>query len=176
MNRRHFLISASALVGAAGLGVLGWQQRWEYIVVHHSAGSYADIAFLQQVHRERQAHDPVDAIPYHYVIGNGNGLGEGEVASDWRQEYGIWGAHVSARNLDHNFRGLGVCAIGNFDQHPMAETQYQALLGLIKRLMHEHAIPANNVNGHGLISGESTRCPGKHFPLARLQREIRPVA
>jgi len=173
MNRRRFLINCSALAGTAGLGVLGWQRRWDYIVVHHSAGSYGDIPFLQQVHRERQARDPVDAIPYHYIIGNGNGLGEGEIASDWRQGYDIWGAHVSMRNIDHNFRGIGICAIGNFDKTSMSETQYQALLGLVQKLMHDYAIPAQNVKGHGLVAGESTRCPGKYFPLARLKNAIR---
>ena len=34
---------------------------------------------LRQVHRERQPNDPIDAIPYHFVIGNGRGMTDGEV-------------------------------------------------------------------------------------------------
>jgi hypothetical protein len=72
--------------------------------------------------------DPIDAIAYHYIIGNGNGLGMGEIASDWRQSYNLWGAHVSISNLDHNFRGIGICLIGNFENGEVPLAQYQALV------------------------------------------------
>ena len=98
MNRRKFIASTAIVAGTAGLGAVYWPRRWSYIVIHHSAGQFATIEFLQQVHRERQQGDPIDAIPYHYVTGNGNGLGMGEVASDWRQEYNIWGTHISGNN------------------------------------------------------------------------------
>ena len=82
MNRRNFLIKSSFIFIAVGFGSVFWPNRWRYIVVHHSAGSYGDIEFLKKVHRGRQASDPIDAIPYHFIFGNGNGLGMGEVASD----------------------------------------------------------------------------------------------
>ena len=121
MNRRKLLITSSVLaLGASGFS-LYWPRRWKYIVVHHSAGNYGDIEFLQQVHRERQPRDPINAIPYHYVIGNGQGLSLGEVASDWRQAYNIWGGHVSANNMDRNFRGIGICLVGNFETSEIPE-------------------------------------------------------
>ncbi len=172
MNRRKFL--TTSLVSVAALGSAGWYwgERWKYIVVHHSAGGFGNIAFLQQVHRERQVRDPVDAIPYHYVIGNGNGMAMGEVASDWRQEYGIWGAHVSGRNSDRNMRGIGICLIGNFEQHAVPQKQYDALVGLTKALMKRYRIAADHVDGHGHVDGEQTKCPGKHFPMERFRKEI----
>ena len=103
MNRRRILLTSGALLGVAATGVFYWPNRWKYIVIHHSASDHGTIEFLQRVHRERQSGDPIDAIPYHYVIGNGNGLGMGEVASDWRQERNIWGTHVSANNRTRNF-------------------------------------------------------------------------
>ena len=137
MKRRSLVLAgAGAALATAGLAAgFWWPNRWRYIVIHHSAGNYGTIEFLQQVHRERQAGDPIDAIPYHYVIGNGNGLAMGEVASDWRQKYNIWGTHVSGRNTDHNLRGIGICLIGNLEKHPIPSEQYQALLILTKRLM-----------------------------------------
>lgn len=140
--------------------------------MHHSAGSFGTVEFLQKVHRERQKYDPVDAIPYHYLIGNGNGLEAGEIASDWRQHFAIWGAHVSNRNMDRNFRGIGICLIGNFDQTPVPELQYQALVRLTKALMVIYEIPLGNVSGHGYTQGEQTRCPGQHFPMDRYLRDI----
>jgi len=141
MKRRTFLAAGGLLCVGLGSSVIYWPNRWKYIVVHHSGGSYGDIEFLQRVHRERQPNDPIDAIPYHFVIGNGNGLEMGEIASDWRQEKNIWGSHVSAKNRDKNYRGLGICL-------------------------------AESVNGHGYISGERTKCPGKHFPMEKFLSDI----
>jgi N-acetyl-anhydromuramyl-L-alanine amidase AmpD len=149
-----------------------WGRRWKYIVIHHSAGSYGNIDFLRQVHRQRQPRDLIDAIPYHYVIGNGNGLGLGEIASDWRQELDLWGTHVSAHNVDRNFRGIGICLIGNFETDRVPAEQYSALLTLTLRLMHKYGIPPDNVSGHGYIPGEATKCPGKNFPYHNFLSDI----
>lgn len=169
-TRRRVL---AGITGAALLGGTGWwSQRWHYIIVHHSGGTYGNLAFLQKVHRERQPRDPIDAMPYHYVIGNGSGMRLGEVAQDWRTDMHIWGTHVSTGNRDRNFRGLGICLIGNFDQHPVPEPQYRALRNLIITLMQQYGIRIENISGHGLVPGEHTRCPGKHFPMARLLAEL----
>ena len=116
MNRRKFLVTTSLALGSAWLGSVYWRHRWNSIVIHHSGGSRGTIELLQQVHRERQPYDPIDAIPYHYLIGNGKGLGMGEVASDWRREWNIWGAHLSRENLTRNFWAIGICLIGNFEK------------------------------------------------------------
>lgn len=170
--RRRFLKRSLALVGALAVGGFYWPNRWKYIVIHHSAGNYGNIEFLQEVHRQRQSNDPIDAIPYHYVIGNGNGMKMGEVASDWRKENHIWGAHVSGRNSDRNFRGLGICMIGNFEEVQVPEEQYQSLLKLTRQLVKEHAISHENITGHGLTLGETTLCPGRHFPMERLLKDV----
>lgn len=172
MNRRKFLITSTVALTTMALGAAYWKRRWNYIVIHHSAGNYGDITFLNKVHRERQAHDPIDAIPYHYIIGNGNGLKLGEVASDWRQTYDIWGAHVSAKNRDRNFRGIGICLIGNFEKENVPTGQYQSLVSLTRHLMSQYGIPHNNVTGHGLIPGEATKCPGRNFPMEAFLRDI----
>lgn len=172
MNRRHFLTNIVLTGALASLGVYAWRNRWHYLVIHHSAGRYGSIEFLQRVHRQRQAKDPLDAIPYHYVIGNGAGMGLGEVQHDWRQHYDIWGMHVSSNNPDKNFRGIGICLIGNLEEDPLPEEQYQSLVTLASRLIHTYDIPLDNIYGHGHISGESTLCPGKHFQLARLRTDL----
>ena len=172
MNRRAFIISSCITI--AGLGAtLYWPNRWKYIVVHHSAGNFGNIEFLQKVHRERQQGDPIDAIPYHYVIGNGQGLGLGEIASDWRQENHIWGAHVSGRNSDRNFRGIGICLIGNYEVNTVPSRQYAALVSLTQSLMERYSISEKNVTGHGYTNGEHTKCPGKNFPMKKFLADIK---
>jgi len=172
IQRRSFLKKSAVFLTMAALGGLYWTKRWEYIVIHHSAGDFGTLEFLQQVHRQRQANDPIDAIPYHYVIGNGNGLEMGQVVSDWRKENNLWGAHVSSRNTDRNFRGLGICLIGNFERHAVAEKQYRALLELTSKLIKQYNISINNISGHGLTAGESTLCPGQFFPMKRLIQDL----
>lgn len=172
MNRRGFLITSSAVVGAVAAGSIYWPSRWRYIVIHHSAGSYGSVEFIQKVHRERQAKDPIDAIPYHYLVGNGNGLGMGEIASDYRQTLNVWGAHVSGANPDLNFRGIGICLIGNFEKREVPDKQYDSAVQLTKQLMEKYDISAANVNGHGYFSGERTKCPGKNFPMKKFIEDI----
>lgn len=172
MNRRGFLLTTGTLVGALGVGAIYWPNRWKHIVIHHSAGNYATIEFLQQVHRDRQSGDPIDAIPYHFVIGNGNGLAMGEVASDWRQEFNIWGTHVSANNKTRNFLGIGICLVGNFEESDVPAPQLEALIALTKSLMHQYEIGRDNVAFHGKIDGESTKCPGSNFPFARFKEAL----
>jgi N-acetyl-anhydromuramyl-L-alanine amidase AmpD len=134
-----------------------WTHRWSYIVIHHSAGEYGNIEFLQKVHRERQSRDLIDAIPYHYIIGNGKGLGVGVVKSDWRKSWHIWGMYVSRHNKDRNFRGLGICLIGNFENHGVSDMQYRALVKLTKELMQRYNIPIENISGHGYTKKEQTK-------------------
>lgn len=172
MNRRQFLLTSGVVGAVTVAGALYWPHRWNYIVIHHSAGNFGTIPFLQEVHRQRQVGDPIDAIPYHYVIGNGNGIAMGEVASDWRQENDIWGTHLSANNKKRNFLGLGICLIGNFEEHAVPEPQFQSLVSLTNSLMNRYGIPASNVDFHGDISGESSKCPGRHFPRERFRAAI----
>ena len=172
LNRRKFLFTTGAALVGSGAGYWYWCNRWRYIVIHHSAGNYGSIEFLQQVHRQRQADDLIDAIPYHFVIGNGNGLQLGAIASDWRQRYHLWGTHVSARNWQHNWRGIGICLVGNFEQHPVPPAQYRALVGRTQTVMQQYGINAEHVNGHGRVPGESTLCPGQHFPWQKFMQDI----
>lgn len=172
LARRKLLLSSTLLLGGLIAGAYYWPLRWRYIVIHHSAGNFGDIDFLQRVHRNRQAKDPIDAIPYHYVIGNGNGLAVGEVASDWRQAYHLWGAHVSMRNRQRNFCGIGICLVGNLEEHPPLAQQYAALVALTRSLMTQYNIPLANVSGHGYTLGERTKCPGQFFPMAQFLKDI----
>ncbi len=146
------------------VAVVYWPKRWNYIVVHHSAGKFGNIEHLQQVHKERQPNDPVDAIAYHYIIGNRHGLGDGIVDSDSRKQYDLWGGHLRMVNFDKNFRGVGICIIGNLDSNEITSKQFDALVELTKELMTRYNIQKENVLFHGEIKNEQTACPGKNFP------------
>lgn len=146
--------------------------RWNYIVIHHSAGSYGNIEHLQDIHDQRQSKEPIHAISYHYIIGNGNGLEDGKIDSDLRKKYNLWGVHLTKNNWNLNFRGLGICLIGNLDHKEMTQKQYESLLRLTKQLMKKYDIDLKNVAFHGKLDGEATKCSGKYFPYNRFKEEL----
>lgn len=170
--KRRTIIKASLLgFGLAALPFY-WLHRWHYLTIHHSAGARGDLEFLRRVHRQRQAGDPVDEVPYHFLIGNGRGIAEGAIVPSERWRLGIWGAHVSARNRDRNFRSIGICLIGNFQKAAPSESQYAAAVALSRDLMDRFSIPVERVTLHGETPGEATLCPGKNFPRERFFKDI----
>lgn len=171
MNRRRFITLSGLGILLAGIPVF-WSSRWRYITIHHSGGTYGDIELLRRVHRERQANDPVDEVPYHFVIGNGQGLRLGEVVATGRWRLRIWGAHLSAANIDRNFRGIGICLIGNFETAGVPEAQYEAAVSLTRDLVCRFRISPDNLTLHGHTPGESTLCPGRNFPRERFFRNV----
>src|SRR5262249_43225647 len=55
---------------------------WRYIVLHHSASAVGNYDEIDREHRKQLGYD---GCGYHFVIGNGNGSGDGqiEVARRW---------------------------------------------------------------------------------------------
>lgn len=173
MSRRGFLLAGGlGAISLLGMGALFKVPRWRYIVIHHSAGQFGNVAFLDKVHRQRQPYDPIDSMAYHLVIGNGHGLPLGQVAHGLRWQKGLWGAHVSARNHRYNFGGIGVCLIGNYHEQVLPGGQYEALVRLVRELRETHHIAPANVYTHGHLKGERTVCPGRHFPYRKFYEDI----
>jgi N-acetylmuramoyl-L-alanine amidase len=48
-------------------------------------------------------------------------------------------------NWDRNFRGLGICIIGNLDKKEMTSKQYESLIELTLSLMEAYNIDIDNV-------------------------------
>ncbi len=171
-RRRFLIMSAMGILGMLGVGAFFTVQRWRYIVVHHSAGNFGNVDFLKRVHRQRQPHDPIDSMAYHFVVGNGNGLEMGEIKAGERWAKSLWGAHVSARNSSYNFQGIGICLVGNYHTQSLPAKQYDALVELVRSLMAHHHISSAKVFTHSRLNGERTVCPGRHFPYRRFHMDI----
>jgi N-acetyl-anhydromuramyl-L-alanine amidase AmpD len=138
------------------------ERDWKTIVLHHSATRGGDVATIDaehRTHRDRRGN-PWLGIGYHFVVGNGQKMGDGEVQATFRWHKQLPGAH--AGNRDHNDNGIGICLIGNFDQSPPTVRQLAALRGLVTALAERYAMSRESLVRHSDV--QATLCPGKLFP------------
>lgn len=141
-------------------------REWNSIVIHHTATKRGDVASIHEAHLKKKdkSGNPWLGIGYHFVIGNGDGMGDGEIEPTFRWREQMHGAH--AGDEEHNQHGIGVCLVGNFEDAPPSPAQMQAVKRLVNVLKAEYGIPSNKIIGHSDI--KATACPGKHFPMAEI--------
>ncbi len=135
-------------------------REWRYIVIHHSASEGGSVEAIDSAHKGRGW----DGVGYHFVIGNGDGMGDGEIESTFRWRGQTHGAH--AGDKEYNQHGIGICLIGNFDEEQPSAAQLASVKRLVSVLKHEYAIPSNEVIGHRDV--KATACPGRNLPVAEI--------
>jgi N-acetyl-anhydromuramyl-L-alanine amidase AmpD len=133
---------------------------WRHIVIHHTASSTGSVESVHEAHLGRGWM----GIGYHFLIGNGNGMDDGEIEPTFRWRQQLHGAH--AGKDEYNQHGIGICLVGNFEEtHPSA-AQLAAVKRLVGVLKSEYDIGSDHVIPHNDV--KSTACPGKNFPLAEV--------
>jgi len=149
--------------------------RWRGIIVHHSAVDIGDANAFDQAHKQRGWR----GLGYHFVINNGHnrhGKKNGEIEVGFRWSNQEEGAHCRVRGDDDNYwneHTIGICLVGNFQQHRPTEQQYRSLAKLVRFLQQRYNIPANQICGHGQVPGAKTKCPGKYFSWETFRRYLR---
>ena len=143
-------------------------QRWTGIVVHHLGKLAGD---AESVHRLHLSHG-LQGLGYHFVIGNGNGLGDGVIHVGYRWNQQQPGAHVAGPAGDsHNLHSIGICLVGNGDRRSFTDKQIEQLNRLVQRLQRQLNIPAHNVRlNRDLVAG--TDNPGRFFPAGRFREQL----
>ncbi len=137
-------------------------REWRYLVIHHTASSAGSVESIHEAHLGRGWQ----GIGYHFLIGNGNGMGDGEIEPTFRWREQLHGAH--AGKDEYNQHGIGICLVGNFqDSHPSA-AQLTAVKQLVATLKAEYGLASSQVIAHKDV--KATACPGKNFPLADISR------
>lgn len=137
-------------------------------MIHHTATDVGSVDSIDEEHKKKKdgSGNPWLGIGYHFVIGNGNGMDDGEIEPTFRWREQMHGAHAGAGNKDYNQYGIGVCLVGNFENGPPSSAQREAVIRLVTTLKREYGITSTNIVGHRDI--RSTECPGKHFPMAEV--------
>jgi len=143
--------------------------RWKTIVIHHSASMAGDVKGMDRYHREERRME--NGLAYHFVIGNGHRMGDGEIAlgNRWRRQ--IDGGHLASARQNHT--SIGICLVGNFDRQRPTAKQLESLEVLVEYLLDSCHIPASSVKTHQEINVIHTRCPGKYFPVKTFMRDLK---
>lgn len=138
------------------------QRAWTSIVIHHTASETGSVESIDTAHRARRDADgnPWKGIGYHFLIGNGHGMKDGEIAPTFRWKDQIDGAH--AGNAEYNQNGIGICLVGNFEEGVPTDAQIQAVRRLITGLRKRCRIEVSGIVRHQDV--RATACPGKLFP------------
>ncbi|MFH1678583.1 MAG: N-acetylmuramoyl-L-alanine amidase [Candidatus Omnitrophota bacterium] len=143
--------------------------KWEYIIIHHSATDAGNALAFYHSHKRRGF---IEGLGYHFVIDNGtSGKSEGniEVSPRWLKQQD--GAHCKASGM--NYKGIGICLVGNFSQENVSDKQMLSLAYLVNMLRKYYRVPVKNILGHGNVPQAQTECPGKKFPWEKFYRLLR---
>ncbi len=143
--------------------------RWQYIVIHHSGVDTGTVKAMDKYHREVRHME--HGLAYHFVIGNGSGMGDGEIAVGPRWTQQLDGGHLASEA--QNKIAIGICLVGNFDEHPPTHKEMESLRALVQALMVRCTLTPSAVKTHQQINIVHTRCPGVDFPTKSFLASLR---
>jgi len=162
------------------------RERWTSIVVHHSGLPAGNAASIER----HQLSAGITPLGYHFVIGNGHGLGDGEIHVGHRWTRQLPGAHLAmrprpvpasgsgvrpssldsaslARIAEHS---IGICLVGNGDRNSFTPRQIRELVSLVTSLQRELGISATEIYLHRDLALVSS--PGDLFPSAEFESQL----
>ncbi|MFH0907862.1 MAG: N-acetylmuramoyl-L-alanine amidase [bacterium] len=142
--------------------------KWRYIVIHHSATQNGSVKSMDAYHRWKRHME--NGLAYHFVIGNGQGMKDGEIAIGDRWKRQIKGGHLASTAL--NEKSIGICLVGNFNRRKPTPKQMTSLYALISYLNTRCRPGKNAVKTHRQINTKPTECPGKNFPTKTLLQNV----
>ncbi len=141
--------------------------QWKSIVIHDSGSPVGSPASLDASARQ----NGLKGIGYNFVIGNGNGMADGEihVTNRWMQQ--IPGAHAAGPRADEfNRTGIGICLVGDGNRQQFTRAQLDRLAQLLELLTRECGIPPERVYLHSDIA--QTSSPGRLFPASVIRAQL----
>lgn len=124
----------------------GRRKQTDYLILHHSAGTGS----AESVHRYHRDNKNWAGIAYHYYVRLDGSIYEGR-PEEWN------GGHTR----DYNYKSIGVCFEGNFEENEMPPEQIAAGRELVADIRKRY--PDISVVRHGDVG--ATLCPGVNFPM-----------
>ncbi len=136
--------------------------RWRAIVIHDSGTPAGDVPSIERRHQQAG----LAGLGFHFVVGNGQGMDDGEVVVGPRWERQLAGAHAArgwrtpggANVLDAsalNQYAIAICLVGRADRRPFTDRQCREVRALVRELQAEFGIPSEAVFVASELHGRS---------------------
>ena len=138
--------------------------RWRYIFLHHSRTAGGNALTLGQGD---------GGIGDHFIIGNGDGLADGElqISQRWNHQR-VAIAPPGVDGVDPAC--ISICLVGDFDRRPPTPMQLRRLQQLVQLLEARCRIPAGQVSWLS-SDGSSPASIGRLFPAQVFRDQLPPV-
>lgn len=141
--------------------------RWQAIVIHQSGSAFGTPASIEAEHKARS----YEGMGFHFLVGNGSGLEDGEIHVGYRWLDQAAGTHAAGKQADwFNRNSIGICLVGDFSRKAPTERQIWRLNQLVQSLSDRLGIPADRVYLHRDIA--QTNDPGAFFPEAAFRAQL----
>lgn len=132
-------------------------RRWTSIVVVHSGSPVGSPASVEADHKAIG----YEGLGFHFVVGNGTGMSEGQIHVGYRWMEQRDGAELAGMN--GSSKGIiEVCLVGDGDRRPFGEEQLYRAAQLIAALSDRLGIPDSEISLHKDLG--QTSSPGRYFP------------
>ena len=139
---------------------------WTTIVIQHLGQPSGVVSRIERDHKMKG----LNGIGYHFVIGNGNGLGDGLIHVGYRWIDQLPAARPTQSSM-WDASTISICLVGNGDRRPFTDTQMRHLTRLVQRLQQELSIPSQSVLLASDISNSSVS-PGQYFAEAQFRGQL----
>ena len=145
-------------------------RRWRNIVIHHSGTNRGTLRGMDRYHREERRME--NGLAYHFIIGYGSGMPDGQIEAGDRWKRQLDGGHLASCRLNH--QSIGICLVGNFDQRKPTTKQIESLHALCTYLTRRCRLHQSRIKTHTQINPRPTKCPGRHFDYAAFIADFHP--
>lgn len=132
-------------------------------ILHSTGSSGASPSSLEDNHR--RVRGLREGLAYHFVIGNGQGFGDGSVLVTRRWREGIPSEALSDPEQEKN--AITIALVGEFNRRQPTRAQLEALDELLDYLTAK--IGPHPVRLHAEVERSPRACPGKNFPVNALR-------
>ena len=146
------------------------EDRWTYIVIHHSGSSLDTLKSMNEFHIQKGWA----GIGYHFIIGNGINTVDGKVEETFRFRKLKDGAHTLTPDLFYNKNAICICLIGDFNITFPTEKQILSLKKLLLKIKNEFSINHKNILFHK--EAKATECPGNNFPTEMIRTWLEEIS
>ena len=141
--------------------------HWNSIVIVHSGSSKGSAASIEAEHVE----NGYDGLGFHFLVGNGTGMGNGEIHVGQRWLDQRDGADLAGTTAGVSSRGMiEVCVVGDGNRKAFSDEQLRRLAQLVAAISEKFEIPSDKIFLHKDIAG--TTSPGQYFPRTAFENQL----